>query len=52
MTQHFKDMHRDNVHVFYHQMPDLSGMQAEYVSEELPECMQEADVESDDSGSD
>ena len=52
MTQHLKDVHRDDAHVFYDQMPDLSGMQAEDVSGEMAECLHEADVESDDSGSD
>ena len=52
MTRHLKDVHRDNAHVFYDQMPDLSGMQAEDVSGELAECLQEADVETDDLDSD
>ena len=51
MTQHLKDVHRDDAHVFYYQMPDLSGMQAEDVSGEMAERLHEADVESDDPGS-
>ena len=52
MTKHLKTTHKDNAHVFYEQLPDLSGMQAEDVSSELAECLQEADVETDDSDSD
>ena len=52
MTRHLKDIHRDNAHIFYNQKADLSGMQAEDVSGELAEWLQEADVETDDSDSD
>ena len=38
MTQHLKYIHRDDAHVFYDQMPNLSGMQAEDVSGEMAEC--------------
>ena len=39
MTKHLKSTHKDNAHVFYEQLPDLSGMQAEDVSGELAECL-------------
>ena len=52
MTKNLKSIHKDNAHVFYEQLPDLSGMQAEDVSGELAKCLQEVDVETDDSDSD
>ena len=52
MTKHLKSIHKENTHVFNKQLPDLSGMQTEDVSGELAECLQEADIETDDSDSD
>ena len=52
MTLHLKDVHSNDAHVLYDQTPNLSGMQAENVSGELAECLHEADVELEGSGSD
>ena len=46
-------MHANDAHVFYDDMPDLSGMQAQDVSHELIERMVKADKEvEEESGSD
>ena len=37
MTKPLKSVHKNNAHVFYKQLPDLSGMQAEDVSGKLTE---------------
>ena len=43
MTKHLKVVHANDAHLFYDDMPDLSGMQAQDVLQELAECMVEAD---------
>ena len=52
MTKYLKSVHKNDAHIFYEQLPDLSGMQAEDVSGELAEQLQEADIEPDDLDSD
>ena len=37
MTKHLKVMHANDAHLFYDDMPDLSGIQAQDVSHELAE---------------
>ena len=43
MTKHLKVVHANDAHLFYDDMPDLSAMQAQDVSQELAERMVEAD---------
>ena len=45
MMKHLKVLHANDAHVFYDEMPDLSGMQAQDISHELPEQIIEADKE-------
>ena len=53
IIRHLKVMHVNDAHVFYDDMPDLSGMQAQDVSHELIKRMVEADKEVEkESGSD
>ena len=37
MMKHLKVVHATDAHVFYDDMPDLSGMQAQDISHELVE---------------
>ena len=37
MTKHLKSVHKNNAHIFYEQLSDLGGMQAEDVSGKLAE---------------
>ena len=43
MTKHLKVVHANDAHLFYDDMPDLSGMQAQDVLQELAEHMVKAD---------
>ena len=53
MMKHLNVVHANDAHVFYDDMPDLSGMQAQDVSHELIKRMVEADEEvEEESGSD
>ena len=53
MTRHLEAMHANDAHVFYDDMPDLSGMQVQDVLHELIKRMVKADKEvEEESGSD
>ena len=44
-------MHANDAHLFYDDMPDLSGIQAQDVSHELPEWIVKADKEVEEESS-
>ena len=43
MTKHLKVVHANEAHLFYDDMPDLSGMETQDISQELAEHMVKAD---------
>ena len=51
MMKHLKVMHANDAHVFYDDMPDLSGMQAQDILHELTEQIIKADKEVEEESS-
>ena len=51
MMKHLKVVHANDAHLFYDDMPDLSGMQAQDVSHELAERIVKADKEVEEESS-
>ena len=50
--KHLKVVHANDAHVFYNDMPDLSGMKAQDILHELIEQIIETDKEVEESSSD